>query len=261
MSAPVLEASRPRVVVLGASNVTLALRSIVEIARGVCDTPLEILTAHGHGRSYGTWSRAFFARDLPSIDACGVWSAIESRRASETFALVTDIGNDLVYGRRVDEIETWVARCLDRLRAVDARIVVTRLPIASLATLSPLRFRVVQSILFPARRIELSTLLAQARELDERVAQLVTSRGIALVEPRADWFGRDPIHVRRARRAAVFAEILAHWAPHGSTQSLSWHERRALHLARPEVRRIFGRTQTRAQPCVRFEDGSVYAAY
>lgn len=255
------EDARPRIVLLGASNVTLALRPIVEIARGVRDTPLEILAAHGHGRSYGTWSRAFFVRDLPSIAECGLWNAIGARRASETFALVTDVGNDLVYGRRVDEILAWVARDLERLRAIEAHIVVTRLPIASLAELSPLRFRLVQSLLFPARRIELRAIQEGARELDERLAQLLATHAITAFEPRGEWYGFDPIHVRARWRDAAFAQVLASWRPVRGARRLEAHDVRALRSARPALRRFFRRIETCAQPCVHFADGSTFASY
>jgi hypothetical protein len=253
--------SRPRVVLLGASNVTLALRPIVEIARGVHDGPLEILAAHGHGRSFGTWSRAFFVRDLPGIGACGLWRALDLRRAPETFALVTDVGNDLAYGRRVDEILAWVARDVDRLLAIGARIAITRLPISSLNTLTPWRFRIVQSFLFPGRRLELATMLDRARELDERLLGLMTARGIAMFSPRSAWYGHDPIHVRASLRRSAFAEVLAQWQPCCAEKALTAREWRALRGSKPELRRFFGRTQSRAQPCVRFEDGSTFAEY
>ena len=252
---------RPRVVLLGASNVTLALRPIVEIARGVRDEPLEILAAHGHGRSYGTWSRAFFVRDLPGIDACGLWNALDARRAPETFALVTDVGNDLVYGRRVDEILAWVARDVERLLAIGAHVAVTRLPLSSLRTLTPWRFRIVQSLLFPGRRLELAALLDRARELDERLVELMATRGIVMFQPRIEWYGRDPIHVRASLRKSAFAEVLSRWDPLRAEKALTARDWRALRSSKPELRRLFGRTQTRAQPCVRFEDGSTFAQY
>src|SRR5439155_11570702 len=100
-----------RVVLLGASNLTLGFPMLVSELRAWLGSPVEILCAHGHGRSYGLASRVLF-RELPGIVECGLWRALASAPARPTLALLTDVGNDIMYGRDVEEIAGWVETAL-----------------------------------------------------------------------------------------------------------------------------------------------------
>ncbi len=124
---------------------------ITETARRVTGRPLEIFAAFGRGRSYGR-SSWFLGHELPGIAECGLWRSLADRPPLVTSALVTDIGNDLFYDQPLDQIVGWVECCLARLAALDARIVMTRLPIVNLPRLSERRFRLLRKIFFPKCR-------------------------------------------------------------------------------------------------------------
>ncbi|HEY2881946.1 MAG TPA: hypothetical protein VGJ15_05920, partial [Pirellulales bacterium] len=83
--------STPRIVLLGASNLTRGISTIVETAHNLWGPRLEILVASGHGRSYGLKS-VFLGRALPAIIHCGLWEALAERRNVPTVAMITDIG-------------------------------------------------------------------------------------------------------------------------------------------------------------------------
>src|SRR6185312_15364145 len=95
--------------------------------------PVEVLAACGHGRSYIAWSRFLAIRHLPGIAGCGLWQALEDRPGLSTVALLTDAGNDLVYGAPVPAIVRGIEACLEKLAARRAQIVLTPLPLARLA--------------------------------------------------------------------------------------------------------------------------------
>src|SRR5207302_6983784 len=137
-----------RAVLLGASNLRRDLRTVVEISCRMWGRPLEILAACGLGRSYGM-RMPFLWRELPGITECGLWQELARRPSVPTAALVTDIGNDLLYDVPVPQIAAWVEACLDRLRQTGARVVLTPLPLCNIAALSRQRFVVLRSILFP----------------------------------------------------------------------------------------------------------------
>jgi hypothetical protein len=253
--------TRPRFVVLGASNVAQSIAEIVSLARGSHEGPVEILVAHGRGRSFAGWSRAFFVRDLPGIGECGLWPVLEAREAPTT-ALVCDVGNDLVYGATPGEIAACVARDVGGLRRAGARTVLMRLPMESLHTLGHARFRVIQRVIFPARKqMPRDLLLASVVELDGLMEQVAREHGSTLATPRGSWYGFDPIHILRARRAQAWTEVLAPLWPAVRPMEWSRDDRRALRGARPLLRRLFGRVQRAEQPCVRFSDGTTIAWY
>jgi hypothetical protein len=239
-----------RAVLLGASNLTLGFPLVVNELRSKGE-PLEILAAHGHGRSYGRWSRVLF-RGLPGITESGLWRELESgcSPATRTWALVTDVGNDLLYHSPVDEITSWVETCLQRLAAHNADIILTLPPLAALEQLSPWRFQLLRSLIFPASRLQWAELQTQARELDRQLRILGDRFAARVVEPVGAWYGFDPIHIRWTQRAHVWREIFAAWSEgEGAVPPPAGQARLpAVWKLRPQERRLFRSLQTAPQP-------------
>ena len=248
---------------LGASNLTLAFPLVVDRVRALVPAPVEVLAAIGHGRSYGRPSRVL-VRELPGILQCGLWRALDAGPRTETFAVISDLGNDLVYGSKVEEIAGWIARILERIAAHRARTVIVRLPLASVEALSPLRFRVARGILYPSHPGDLGRLRDRAVALDDRVAALAKASGAALVDSPGRWYGLDPVHIRGRRRDEAWRAILD--PLHNSDAAagpppLARSDRRALRRTRPEIRRWMGLEQRHTQPCARLSDGTSVSVY
>jgi hypothetical protein len=253
-----------RVILLGASNLTRGISTVVETARSICGGPLDVLAAFGHGRSYGMDSRVL-GRRLPGILHCGLWEAPGPAFGSKTpLALITDIGNDIMYGASPAEIARWIERCLDRLAQQQARVVMTPLPMASLQRMTPGQFRIVRALLFPSREITHADAMARSRELNERLHELAAARGVMLVPHRLDWYGFDPIHIRLRRWREAWGSILAAWQgdrPAAPSPALAqvrgslarWAYLRAVP---PQERWILGWRQRRRQPAGRLRDGT-----
>ena len=241
-----------RVILLGASNLTYALPLLFESLRSALPHPLQIVAAHGHGRSFGMWSRVL-CRSLPGIDRCRLWSDLESsnQQPDKSLALITDIGNDLLYGADVDQITGWVDSCLTRLAQQRAEIVMTAMPMVSVERLSAWRYYLTRAVFFPTSRVSWPTMLDRVHRLDESLRKVAAERNVALVEPDNDWYGLDPIHIRATRRARAWRSILSHWSvfeqppemkrPSPSTALRLWR-------LRPAERRICGRRQIAEQP-------------
>lgn len=246
-----------RVVLLGASNLRMGFPQALSRLRGA--GPVEVLAALGHGRSYGTWSSLAWVRRLPGIVQCGLWEELERRPLLPTVALVTDVGNDLLYGAPVPVIAGWVGTCLERLAKRKAELVVGLLPLASLEKVSPVRYHLVRQILFPGRRAApWSAMLDRARELNERLRGLGLEHGARLVEPSPSWYGIDPIHVRRSMRSQAWDEILRHPLLPREGQPVGGGR---LPLFGAAELRLFGVPLRNPQPVCRLKDGSTVALY
>lgn len=253
--------ARPRFVMLGASNIAQSIKTVVAFARGSHDGPLEILTAHGRGRSFVGWSRAFLVRDLPGIGESGLWPVLSSRTAPTT-ALVCDVGNDLVYGATPEKIAACVERDVAALEQAGARIVLMRLPMESLRTLGHARFHIIQRLIFPARKPLLrDALLDSATRLDALMEEVARRHAVTLVTPRGHWYGFDPIHILRANRSKAWSEVFAPLWPTVRAREWTASDRRALRRSRPLLRKMFGREEHRDQPSARFADGTTFAWY
>ena len=188
-----------RVILLGASNVTLGLSTVIATAQRAWGAPLDIMAAIGCGRSYGT-SSTVLGRTLPGILQCGLWADLQRRPPLPTAALVTDIGNDIIYGRDLDMILRWVQTCLERLHGVADRLIVTRLPLASLGRAPDWRIRLLISLFFPSSRADYAQALAKAHVLDRQLLSFAGRYRAYVVRPQRAWYAWDPIHI-----AALFA--------------------------------------------------------
>jgi hypothetical protein len=237
-----------RLVLLGASNLTMGLPTALGIARArVAHAPLDALVAAGHGRSYGRWSRVF-VRGLPAILDCGLWHALASGDPA-THALVTDVGNDIAYGAAPAELAGWVDACLARLAG--ARLILTLPPMARLTRLPAWQYHLFKGVIFPGRRLPFRVFHARLAEVNARLGDLAARHGAAVVEPPSDWYGADPIHVSRRRQAAAWAAILAPWGSDSANGPLIG--RRGL---APAWRTICGVSVRRPQPSTALADGT-----
>jgi hypothetical protein len=187
------------VVVLGASNVSRGLVRLAAVARTRQPGPVDLFVAAGHGRSYGANSRVLMRR-LPSILWSGLWRALDRERVGDgrpAQALVTDIGNDLLYGFSVDQVAEWVRESLARLSARGATVAVTRLPLASVARVGPLQYRALRTLYVPGCPLSLDALKDAVERLDAEVVAVAAEYGAVVLDQPGDWYGLDAMHVRR----------------------------------------------------------------
>jgi len=200
------------VVLLGASNLTRSLPLVLGLARAALGpAPVEAFVAAGHGRSYGRWSRVA-VRGLPGILDCDLWPALAGRGA--THVLVTDVGNDLAYGVAPAELAGWIDACLGRLAGEAGRAAILTLPpAASLARLARWQYHLFKAVLFPGRRLPFAAFHARLGETEARLRAVAAAHRATIVEPPAEWYGPDAIHIRPSRRAAAWRAILASWGP------------------------------------------------
>jgi hypothetical protein len=256
---------RPRVILLGASNLTRLLPTMLAMLPRVLSTPAcDVLAAIGRGRSYGITSR-FLGRSLGGIVECGLWDAIDAReRGRPTFALITDIGNDIMYAQPLGAIADWVEACAERLQRVGSRIVITPPPMPSIERITPRQFRIVKGILFPRHDISFSEAVTRARLLTDLVRDIATRRRLHLVEHAREWYGFDPIHVRPRQFEAACAAMLAPWSDECDVRpspGVAARAAAALALARPLRWWRFGRVFLTPQPAIRLPGGAMVSLF
>ncbi len=236
-----------RFILLGASNVALAFPRIVSSLIESVPEGLEIFAAFGHGRSYGLETRVL-GRQLFGIRQCGLWPALAGQSPIPPLALLTDIGNDLLYGVSVARIIEWVEESVRRLEAVGARTVITLPPVASVAHLSQWRYGFLRRLLFPGNRDSLDLTRQRLEDLREQLYQLVQCYGLRAVEPKATWFGLDPIHIRPRAQGRAWGEILRDWPLPPELPRPGWCSSWHLWRLAPAERRLWGRRRTCPQP-------------
>lgn len=253
-----------RVVLLGASNATVCFPLLVESLRATLG-PIELFAAHGHGRSYGMSSKVLW-RVLPGIRNCGIWTAMEETpsQGERPLALITDIGNDLLYGAIPDQILRWVELCINRLEEQGAETVITALPMESVAKLGRFRYGFLKSILFPGKGPTWQVMHELAQALNTGVRDLAARRDVPIIRPPGAWYGFDPIHIHWRRRPDAVRTFLSAWETVGREVEVrrpTWGEAVQRWRWRTAESIRFGKTCHVPQPAATMEDGSLVFLY
>jgi len=241
-----MHASTHRIVALGASNLTRGFRTVVATARAIAGPEVEVLAALGHGRSYGMHSRILM-RTLPGILQSGLWQRLETLPYAPTRGLVTDVGNDVLYGMPAEQILAWVDEAIGRLQRVTDDIVLTDLPLARARRLSRIEFFAFRSILVPQSRLSLTEVLDTAARVNDGLEALAAKRGVEFFRLKPEWYGLDPIHIRPSLWRAAWREILCGDRTAPTAAAGSQREAVQLYFLKPERQWLFGREQYTAQ--------------
>ncbi|WP_437187251.1 hypothetical protein SH668x_000640 [Planctomicrobium sp. SH668] len=201
-----------RVILIGASNITINFPLIVQTICRSIPAPVEIFAAHGHGRSFCKWNYVI-NRGLPSILNCQLWSDVAERPPVEhRWGLVTDVGNDLIYGTDVPTVLNRVTTAFVRLQFLGYPITYVRPPVERVLKLSERQYRVTKKILFPGQTVPWELMQQRLLEVDAKMLAIAEQFQAKVVTPRREWYGIDPIHIRHRQRLKAWKEILSAWA-------------------------------------------------
>lgn len=253
-----------RIVLLGASNLTLSLRLAIQLMQRRVGSPSEILTAVGHGRAYGVSSQVMW-RGLPGIAACGLWQQLDSMPQRPTVAMLTDIGNDILYGLPPEQILHSVEWCIGQLQHHAAQIVVTNLPIASIEGLSERRYTFFRTMFYSSSQMSRAQTVDCARAVHQGLTEMASRRHFKLYEQKPIWFGLDGIHIDYLQRQAFYQDIVQHFpqacAPSDSginqgMITLSWQRRPVF-----AYKTFLNRSIHCQQPSGQLTDGSTVCKY
>lgn len=262
----VMKKCRATIVMLGASNLTRGISTSVGWAQRIVGSPLDFYVALGHGRSYGLRSRVLL-RELPGIRDCAIWQDLARRDpAVPVYALITDIGNDILYQAPVEDIVAWLRFALERFKAMGARITIVQLPVHNVLHTTDFQFWLLDKVIFPGRHLDKNTVKQNALRLTEAVKALAAEYGATIIEHDPAWYGLDPIHFKMRSWRVAWGRIIGGWAPPAGGESEatalalvappSFGQWLYLRMLAPALRWIMGRERRRQQPAGRLRDGS-----
>jgi len=197
-----------RLILLGASNLTLSLRLAIHAMQQRLGSPSEVLAAIGHGRAYGICS-SIISRKLPAISESSLWNDLAAQRnlSLPSAALLTDIGNDILYGLLPEQILSTLERCIDQLQRYGTQIVMTNLPITSIENLTDARYLIFRNIFYPSCELARDTTVQRAQSLHTGLIALAARKNIHLYEQEPHWFGPDGIHIDYWKREAFYQDV------------------------------------------------------
>jgi hypothetical protein len=143
-------------VFMGASNLSRGCFALSRHMRA-CLHPrkVEVLIASGPGRAYCT-SGGLLSVTYPPIQSSEIFEVAlnKSECGYQVVALVTDIGNDIMYGVPAEQLIETVQRVFEKLQSMNAKIFYTMLPSAfEEKGVHPIWFYILRSLLLPFSRV------------------------------------------------------------------------------------------------------------
>lgn len=196
-----------RVIALGASNLTRGLRTVVSLSRQQWGPDAQVIAALGLGRSYGAPSKLWL-RGLPGILECGLWRRLDELPAMPSVGIVSDVGNDILYGYPSEQILDWVGEAVTRLQKHTDQIALTSLPQGRVDRLTERQFRIMRAFMFPSSSQTLKGARDSAAIIGAGLEQMAADRGLRMVRLRPEWYGIDPIHFRHPFWRRAWGEFL-----------------------------------------------------
>lgn len=253
-------------VILGASNVTLSWPRLIALLASRFSGPTHIYNAHGMGRSYLFKRSSFGARQLPGILHCDLWRDLPDLSPdTKTYALVTDLGNDLLYGSDADRVAESAEEAVRRLQSWSSsiNIVVTEPPVESIEQLGQLRFSIASCVLFPMTRLGLTDTKQKTIALSQRIRAMQQAHQVSVISTERKWYGLDPIHVRRRYQTEAFSRMISPWLSESHApakgEKVTRRYRRVLRRPKAKQRWLFRRAVTTAQPFAVEDQVSIFS--
>jgi hypothetical protein len=182
-------------ILLGASNLS---RGCFAFARHMktClhPRPVEVLIASGPGRAYYT-SGGLLNVSYPPIYASDIFEVAQNKSKSgyQVVALVTDIGNDIMYGVSTEKVIETVQQIFARLQSMNAEIFYTTLPVAFEKGDHPVWFCILRSLLFPRSTVAYDEATAGVIEVNRFLKESACRQG-RLIPDMDRYLGYDEIH-------------------------------------------------------------------
>jgi hypothetical protein len=222
-----IQASFPYLFVLmGASNLARGYGALAHcLVRCLAPDPVEILHAMGPGRGYCAEGGVFNVR-YPAIGASEILESASERaeKACRVTALITDIGNDIMYGVPADEITACLATLLQKLNAFGAEVFVHPIPLDFSEDVSKRQFRILKSIFYPHSAINYETAKDAVTTVNGFLRAKAGGR-IHLLPSTKEFCGVDKIHysVFRSHKAwSVVVNEMLRVLPGCEVEKISW---------------------------------------
>ncbi len=161
----------------------------------------------GPGRGYCT-EGGIFNITYPPIGSCGILKSASGRAqgARQVVALITDIGNDIMYGVPVSEITSCLNTLLQNLDAIGADVFVNPIPLDFAEDVSEHQFRILRSVFYPHSAIDYSGAAKAVTAVNGFLRDSAGGR-IHLLPSVKDFCGVDKIHYSIFRSHKAWSQV------------------------------------------------------
>lgn len=194
-------------VFLGASNLARGHYALANcLKRSLYPRPVQFLFAHGPGRGYLAWG-GFLRKVYSPIRSSGIFSAARANKC-QVVALLTDIGNDIMYNVSPWDITACLEKIITQLQEFNAIILTTPIPSSLENKLNQFSFFCLRSILYPRSKVRYKEAVEGMRQINKFLKNSV-SENLHLFSGLEEFSGSDRIHYSLWRGHLAWSRIAA----------------------------------------------------
>jgi hypothetical protein len=195
-------------ILFGASNLARSFYGLkLSIKRCIHPRPATFIHAMGPGRGY-LGRGGILNTTYPPIIDCGILESIQKIRKpnQQIIALITDIGNDIMYGIHSKKIIEGLQSVLDTLSKVTKNIFITPIPINLKNDVGEFYFRVLRCIFFPKSFIKYSQTLESIEIINQFILHS-SNKKTTIINGMEQFSGLDKIHYSFFKNHLAWAHI------------------------------------------------------
>ena len=196
------------IILLGASNLARGHYSLTRcIKRNLGSRPVAFFNALGPGRAYCAFG-GVVGVTYPPIGSSQIFSEVkgQSQEARRKIALITDLGNDIMYGVQAEKIIAEIRAILERLENMDADALITPIPATLIPQLTPSAFGFLKAVFFPRSKVNRIEAIAAIKKINLVINEGLGSR-VTVINGLDNFMGWDKIHYGSFHFGEVWSRI------------------------------------------------------
>lgn len=195
-------------ILLGASNLSRGCFAFSRYMKArLYPRPVEVLIASGPGRGYHA-SGGLLNVNYPPICSSDIFDVAQKKAESgfQVVALVTDMGNDIMYSVSAEQLIATIQQIFDRLQSMNADVFYTTLPVAFEKGVHPVWFYILRSLLLPFSRVSYDKATAGIIAVNQFLKKY-DSENCHLVSGMDRYLGYDEIHYGWLRAHSAWSHL------------------------------------------------------
>ena len=193
---------------LGASNLARSFHGLKYcIERCIFPRPAIFMHAMGPGRGYLSRGGILNAAYSPILN-CGILEAARDKKIKDQLvvALITDIGNDIMYGVSSEKIIDGLQYLINTLCEFKTNIFITSIPVDLENDISELHFHIIRQIYFPKSPVKYSQASNNIKAINKFILQS-SNKKITVINDMKQFCGTDKIHYSILKSQSAWSHI------------------------------------------------------
>ncbi|MCH8207825.1 MAG: hypothetical protein IIA62_02015 [Nitrospinae bacterium] len=195
------------IMLLGASNLSRGYHCLTRCLKSNLEPrPVSFRSALGPGRGYCS-DGGFLNVTYPPIKSCQFLSELQDdAEGSQKVALITDLGNDIMYGIDPDWLIVEIKNIHRKLLAGNADMLITPIPSTLVQQLTPFVFKILKRIFYPRSKVKRLEAISSIERINAFIEEGVGER-VTVIRGLENFTGWDRIHYDFFRLTQVWTKI------------------------------------------------------